>query len=79
VRAVDLRKGRVNKRNEPEVERVVIVICGRTVLVAACEEELLVTTGSGLATGKTSLKIGKAKRRKEKIEQCTSTNFSLFC
>ncbi len=58
-----MREGKVNKRNEPVVERVVIVVCGRTVLVGAYEEELLVTTGSGLTAGKTSLKIGKARRR----------------
>jgi hypothetical protein len=58
-----LREGRVRRKNEPVVERVAIVVCGKTVLVAAEEEELFMTTGSGSATGKTSLKIGKASRR----------------
>jgi hypothetical protein len=45
------------------VEKVAIVVCGITVLVAAVEEELLLTTGSEPAAGKTSLNIGKASRR----------------
>jgi hypothetical protein len=45
------------------VEKVAIVVWGITVLVAAVEEELLLTTGSGPAAGKTSLNIGKASRR----------------
>jgi hypothetical protein len=62
VRAVDLREGKVRRKNKPVVERVAIVVCGITVLVVAYDEELFVTTGSGSATGKTSLKIGKASR-----------------
>jgi hypothetical protein len=45
------------------VEKVAIVVCGIAVLVAAVEEELFLTTGSGSAAGKTSLNIGKASRR----------------